>query len=107
MEKNKKNFQRNQKILEGEIYDSQKSETEVKERTEKIMGEKNTLENMTSKGGDRLMQPESYKNIKDEVNKIFDIVTNNTKNPGDFEPLPTLIEIEKHVHKLIKMYETA
>ena len=69
------------------------------------MTEKTTLENQTSLGNNRILSDASYKKIKTDVNKISKLMPGKT--PGDQEPLPMLLEIEKYVHKLIKMLETA
>ena len=105
LEKNKKKFLRKQMQLENEINTLQKSETEVKERTIKTMTEKTTLENQTSQGNNRILSDASYKKIKTDVNKISKLMPGKTA--GDQEPLPMLLEIEKHVHKLLKMFDTA
>lgn len=91
--------------LKNEIDNLMKSELEVKERTLKTMSEKQNLENMTSEGNNRILSDGSYHRVKTTVSQIKSLVDKNKTQ--DQDPLSTLLEIERHVDRFIKMFETA
>ena len=91
--------------MEEEIYNLQLSEKEVKDRTLKTQTEKQSLENQTSEGNNKILSPGSYERIKKAVIQIKSLVDRNKSQ--DQEPLPTLLEIERIVDKYIKMFEVA
>ena len=91
--------------MEEEIYNLQLSEKEVKDRTTKTQAEKQSLENQTSEGNNKILSPGSYERIKKAVIQIKSLVDRNKSQ--DQEPLPTLLEIERIVDKYIKMFEVA
>ena len=66
-----------QNDLEYEIDNLKKSELEVKERTQKTQGEKQTLENQTSEGNNRILSDASYARIKVAVTQIKALVDRN------------------------------
>ena len=53
--------------MEEEIYNLQLSEKEVKDRTTKTQAEKQSLENQTSEGNNKILSPGSYERIKKAV----------------------------------------
>ena len=91
--------------MEEEIYNLQLSEKEVKDRTTKTQSEKQSLENQTSEGNNKILSPGSYERIKKAVIQIKSLVDRNKSQ--DQEPLPTLLEIERIVDRYIKMFEVA
>ena len=105
LERTRKDFAKIQEDIEKEIQDLKASEKEVQHRTAKTMDEKQSLENQTSEGNNKILAESSYDRIKKSVVSIKQMVDRNKSQ--DQDPLTMLLEIERVVDKYIKMYETA
>ena len=78
---------------------------EVKGRTAITLEQKQSLENQTSEGNNKILPEASYDKIRRSVMSIKQMVDRNKSQ--DQDPLTMLLEIDRVVDKYIKMYETA
>ena len=70
----RKQFIKKQYEEENEIENLKKAELEVKDRTHKTLSEKQSLENQTSDGNNKVLSEACYKRIKDAVTSIKTLV---------------------------------
>ena len=105
LEKTRKEFAKIRFDIEGEIKKLKDSEMEVKGRTAITLEQKQSLENQTSEGNNKILPEASYDKIRRSVMSIKQMVDRNKSQ--DQDPLTMLLEIERVVDKYIKMYETA